>query len=214
MDKQGTEYNKIPTRPKKIENDEAVNEKKVYTSPITTGNKIKKPLIKRIGGAIFGGGEDGGGFLNYLTKEIIIPSIQNIIVESVQNGIQMIVYGERRGPSNRYYDNRSNYTNYQNAYRSKYSSSRPVQSFNSGFESYEIETRRDAELVRDTLIEISDSYGVVSVADYYTLINVKSNYTDNDYGWDFETISRTVIVAVDGGRSYRLNLPRPERIRK
>lgn len=218
MCKQDVEYNKIPIKESRLEKEIDIEER-ISPTPITTAVKVKQPLLKRMGKAIFGGSDEegGSGFMNYLTHEIIIPSIQNIIVESVQNGIQMIVYGERRGPSgNRYYDNRSSYTNYQNAYRPKYNdrNSRVVREANLGFEMYEITNRDNAQTVRDTLLEIADSYNYASVGDYYDLINIKTNYTDNSFGWSYDTLCGVRILPIDGGRTYRLNLPRPERIPK
>jgi hypothetical protein len=49
-----------------------------------------------------------------------------------------------------------------------------------------------------------DTYGIVSVADFYDLVGITGNYTDNKYGWN--NIHSASIVRVREG--YMIKLPR------
>ena len=53
----------------------------------------------------------------------------------------------------------------------------------------------------DDLIE---TYGLVSVADFYDLVGVTGDYTDNKYGWT-DLRNANVIRVRDG---YMIKLPR------
>ena len=51
---------------------------------------------------------------------------------------------------------------------------------------------------------IIETYHILSVADYYDLVGVECNYTDNNYGWD--DIRSAHIQAVSNG--YIIVLPK------
>jgi predicted transcriptional regulator len=46
-----------------------------------------------------------------------------------------------------------------------------------------VSTRKEGEEVLDELGDILRKYGQVSVADFYELVGIPSNYTDNKRGW-------------------------------
>ena len=53
--------------------------------------------------------------------------------------------------------------------------------------------------------ELIATYGVVRVADFYELVGVTGNYTDNKYGWT-DIRNASVVRARDGG--YIIKLPK------
>ena len=65
-------------------------------------------------------------------------------------------------------------------------------------------TRRDAEEILNYMGDLIDEYGFVTVADFYDLVGVSGNYTDNKYGWT--DISNAEIVRVKDG--YMIKLPK------
>lgn len=75
-------------------------------------------------------------------------------------------------------------------------------------ETFCVETREEGEKVIDTLKELLEKYGVVSVADLHDLMGIPSTYRENRRGWtDLKTASlkRTRY-------GYYLVLPDPEPI--
>lgn len=75
-------------------------------------------------------------------------------------------------------------------------------------ETFCLDTREEGERVIDTLKELLEKYGVVSVADLKALIDMPSTYRENRIGWtDLKTAS---LKRIGGG--YYLVLPDPEPI--
>ena len=70
---------------------------------------------------------------------------------------------------------------------------------------YIIESRAEAVSVVEEIQDSIATYGSASVADYYDLIGVETQYTDNTYGWIEESIGRMVIMPVSGG--YLIKFP-------
>ena len=54
-----------------------------------------------------------------------------------------------------------------------------------------------------------EAYGLVRVADFYDLVGVTGNYTDNKYGWT-NIRSAEIVRLRDGG--YVIKLPRAMQI--
>ena len=225
MSKKNSKYNEIPVKKDIVkaeveEVQEVVAEKKtlervVHTPPV----KVKRGLIGRLVSGIVGP-EGVSGIGEYVNEEIIKPAIKNIIVDAVTSGINMVMYGERGGRGTGGYRPTTNYqrSTHQSSYqRTNYTSrytqhnAEPVQQPREVVrnrhvvEEYVLQDRHDASHVLVSLTENADSYGTVSVADYYELIGVPSTYTDNNYGWSIDTITRATIIGVRGG--YVIKFP-------
>ena len=67
-----------------------------------------------------------------------------------------------------------------------------------------LDNRGEAEDVLSRMDELIDTYGVVSVADFYDLVGITGNYTDNKYGWS--DIRNASVVRVREG--YMIKLPK------
>lgn len=219
------DYNKIEVKDNMKINEEseeevAQKEKKQLDKVVAAEpKKVKKSLIGRLVTGVVG--PDGlPGIGSYVNEEIVKPAIKNIIVDAVTSGINMVMYGERGGAprgggyrpnitGGRGYTPR---TNYGSNYRATHShgpdvqpSERIARPAKQGVEEYIIEDRHDASQVLVTLTEQADMYDTVSVADYYDLIGVPSKYTDNNYGWTIDSMSRASIIPVRGG--YIIKFP-------
>lgn len=191
--------------------DEVGNDEK-KTVRITTAKPMKKSAYSRIGNAIFGP-RGLKSITSYVSQEVVVPALKGIIVDGLIAGITSAVYGENasgyRPRSSSYTTPRSNgYTNYTN----HYSNSKPTTNSyqrnvraSNRVEEYAIENRLDAADVLSKLQEIADKYGSVTVADYYEMIGVHTEYTDNNYGWVVDDIARTNILRVPNG--FVLSLP-------
>lgn len=76
-------------------------------------------------------------------------------------------------------------------------------------EQFVFESKNEANMVLDSLIDIWKDYGVTSMADLYDLSNVYSdNYILEDYGW--KDLAGSKVVKNDYG--YILDLPKVKRI--
>lgn len=216
-------YNEIPAKNNmKIDRDQeetTPKEKKEMKKIVDTQpKKMKRGLLSRLAVGVLGP-EGLPSIGTYVNEEIIKPAIKNIIVDAVTSGINRLIYGDSKprtggGYNPGHYRDRAPYrpnTNYTSRYTSSNQEPREREHtparYNSryGVEEYVIEERYDAARVLTTLTESADQYGSVSVADYYDLIGVATQYTDNTYGWTMESITQASIVPVRGG--YIIKFP-------
>jgi hypothetical protein len=72
-----------------------------------------------------------------------------------------------------------------------------------GLEQVDFKNRQDAAQVLAGLERIIDQYGFASVADYYDLVGVIGQFTDNKFGW----VSLAGTTIKDSENLYALNLP-------
>lgn len=212
-------YNDVKKSPVKpvAEKEEKVEEH-AKLKPVTTAKKRKKGLIERFVVAMIGP-EGIPSVTSYLNKEIVVPAIKDVIANSVSAGVNMMVYGhdkagERRGGYSNYNSNQSStynrpIRNYQSSYSNAQRQAAPVEiepvRRNNMFSStdYIMSSRQEALDVLDMLRENLDNYGLVTLADFFDLIGVESQYVDNNYGW--QDLTNVTIVPVRGG--YTLSLP-------
>jgi len=73
-------------------------------------------------------------------------------------------------------------------------------------------SREDAVKVLNTLWEMLDSYHVVSIADYYDLVDVNTTYKDNLYGWVDGELADARVIPLDG--EFSIKLPVAKRLNK
>jgi hypothetical protein len=224
------EYNKVHTKNNmevqknvEVDSDSKTERPKLQGVVGTTPKKIKRSLLSRLIAGLVG--PDGAsGIGGYVSQEIIKPAVKSILFDAITSSASMMLFGDRGIPnrSNRYgvSDTRPR-TNYSSAYSARPTGERsygreptnespriapsPSNTSRYGVEEYSITDRYDAAHVLTTLTECADRYGIVSVADYYDLIKVTSNFTDNSYGWRHDTISTARIVPVRGG--YIIKFP-------
>lgn len=209
-----TDVKKNPVKPT-TEKEEKVEEH-TKLKPVTTAKKRKKGLLERFVVAMIGP-EGIPSVTSYLNKEIVVPAIKDVIANSVSAGVNMMVYGrdqagERRGGYRNYNSYQSptynrptrNYQSSYNAQRQAPIEREPVRRSNM-FRStdYIMNSRQEALEVLDMLRENLDNYGLVTLADFFDLIGVESQYVDNNYGW--QDLTNVTIVPVRGG--YTLSLP-------
>lgn len=180
--------------------------------------KVKRGLLSRLVTGVIGP-EGLPGIGTYVNEEIVKPAVKNIIFDAINSAARMALFRDGGGPSNHrsygqgYNRRPSDYrpaTNYSNRYANTPQQPEPrernvARAARHGVEEYIIEDRFDASHVLTTLTENADMYDSVSVADYYDLIGVPSQYTDNTYGWTIDSITRATIVPVRGG--YIIKFP-------
>ena len=186
---------------------ELAKREKVTTGKVTTR---KRGLGKRFVDIFLT--EDVGDVKTYLIYDVMIPAIKENVADLINSAIGMLFFGEAtrrprapgRGGAN---GSKINY----GAYHA--SSQRPERLPNftrsriaHNFEDVIFETRGEAELVLDSMLEVLGSEAhQVTVADFYDLAGMTTNFTDNKYGW---TDLRTARVNGSPSRGYWIDLPR------
>lgn len=156
-------------------------------------------------------GEEIKDAKSYILFDVIVPSIKEMIVDAVENAVEMIFGVTGRGRRSRSSSSAPEKTSYQAYYKSKSETRRTSRDvYPSEDDKYEgkefiFDTKGDAEMVLDTLLEILDQYPQVSVADLYDAVGRTPDFTDYKFGWTNLKSAYTKRVR-DG---YLLVLPRP-----
>lgn len=155
--------------------------------------------------------QDSETIKNHVMRDIILPSIKNILFDSVMSALKMTLFGtDDIGTRNSSSNARpSCNVQYGSFYRSN--DRMPKQTnvnIGMGFDYDKLifQTSRDATIVLNNMDEMIDNGYTVTVGDLYDLSNVtvKNPYVNN-YGWtDLRTAS--VIQVRDG---WVIKLPRP-----
>lgn len=165
----------------------------------------KKSFLSKVGGVFFGSDTDNVG--SYILYDILIPAAKNTLSEMVSSGIEMLLFGENRRTSVRR-DRDKSYISYNSISRDRSDRDRSAAyrvRANHHFDEIIIDSRAEAEEVLSSLVELIDTYGVATVSDFYDLIGMTSDFTDNKYGW--KNLNRSSVNRVRDG--YILSMPRP-----
>lgn len=145
--------------------------------------------------------EDASNVKTYIFMDVLVPAIKKAISDIVTNGIEMMLYGEtgRKKTSN------ASRISYRDYYKDdRYPKDRS--SIKNGYDYNDVilDNRGEAEDVLSRMDELIETYGLVSVADFYDLVGITGSWTDNNYGWT-DIRSANVIRVRDG---YMIKLPR------
>lgn len=141
----------------------------------------------------------------YILSEFLIPGIKKGIEEIVH----VCFWGERsdRRDSRRLPASRVSYRSYyerEDDRRKDYSTTSSRLRNGYDYDDVIIPSRKDAEEVLLRMDELIDTYGIISVADFYEMVGVTGSWTDNKYGWT-DIRDATVIKVRDG---WVIKLPR------
>lgn len=182
--------------------DEVLEAKKI--SQITVGKPVKRGVFSRIGHALFGSGEQSiKSASGYVSDNIVKPSLKVLLVDSLVNMVTFMILGSDSQTYTRGTNvNRGGGTAYNKAYRpsgtTRSDKIAKVRTSNA-VEDYIIQSHEEALDVISSLTDIASKYNYVSLADYYDMIGARTEYTDNDYGWDFEDMRRVTLSSNGNG---------------
>ena len=180
----------------------SVPEKKVEKVIEGTVKTKKKPLSKKFVETFLN--DDIESVKSYIIFDVLIPGVKDTFREMVNNGLDMLLYGEARHSTkkrNQTYVSYSGFSSPQT--RPKENSYRRNRTM-TDFQDLIFESRGEAEEVLTNLLDLIADYGVASVADLYDLVGITGPFTDNKYGWT-DLRSASVSRTREG---YIINLPK------
>lgn len=163
--------------------------KKKEVKQIASAKVRKQGLLRRFGKSILEDGIESAKEKAY--NDIIVPGIKSILFDTVTDILDTMLFGgsenasrgsQRRSESRR----RGDRTSYSDFYEKRSrGGSRSSEREDRYYEPDDIilDTRSDARDVLDELDFMIRKYGQASVADYYDLVGVTGDWTDNRYGW-------------------------------
>lgn len=180
--------------------------KKVERVTTCTVTRRKKSLGKRFVETFIG--EDIDSVFGYILHDVLIPAAKATLSDMVQGGIEMLLFGERKGSRTRR-DQGKSYVSYNNCSSQNRREERrdinPRNRARHNFDDIELPSRGEAEEVLSHLVDLTIDYGQASVSDLYDLVGITGNFTDNKYGWT-DLGSASISRSRSG---YLLNLPKP-----
>lgn len=190
------EYKSNSHKSRQNQNDD-IPEKKVEKVVSGSVKSKKKNGLQKITNVFVP--EDVDDVKSYIFEDIVVPAVKDIILDAVRAFLG--VNGTSRGRSStsskisyrKYYDDRDRRDLAPTRTRTGYD-----------YDDIILETRGEAEDVLERMEELIDMYQLVSVADFYDLVGVSGNYTDNKYGWT--NVRNASVVRVRDG--YMIKLPK------
>lgn len=175
----------VPTRPEGSYpgNSDRAKEKKEIVS-VAKARVKRESTAKKVVGEIIR--EDARSVGETVLWDVIIPTVKNLISDTVTRGIESMLYGGDSRPRSR-----SSHSDYSGYSRPKDRRDRPAERRSTRSarhaepERNEIifDTRSDANDVIDRMSDLIDQYGQVSLADLNALIGASSNFIDDNWGW-------------------------------
>lgn len=189
-----------------------VKEKNI--TPVVSGKVIKKQRSfgQKLSETFFG--DDARSVGDYILHDVLIPAMKSTLSDMVGGGIEMLLFGEKKSSSRSrlFRDRDRSYVPYNRLSRHDDLEDRRYMSRSArsrhDFDDIILETRGEAEDVLSHMVDLIEDYGVASVGDYYDLLGIESNFTDNKYGW-INVADGYIDRTRDG---YCIRLPRPREI--
>lgn len=142
-----------------------------------------------------------------VTERIIIPGIKNCISGAIKGAVDMI-FGNGNSSSTTTTSKPVDRVSYV-GYYDKTTTSSLLSNKPDVFDNLIFNTSEDATRVLNGIRETLSEFHVMSVADLYELVGLKSDYTDNKYGWT--SINSARIEPSNNG--FVLILPKPSLIK-
>lgn len=208
-----------PNSEKKPETEE---KQQPISKKLVSGEVIKKKqgILSKFTEAFLG--DDAETVADYIVWDVLVPAAKNTIFDMFSGGIDMLLWGGRRGSSHRSSrrddrDSRTrvSYSGYYDRGRSSRRDERDdrddrrsTRGGRTRFDDIIIRNRDDAERVLDAMVDRIEEYDEVTVSDFYAALDLPSEFVDTKYGWT--DLSRATVRRVREG--YIIDMPREKEL--
>ena len=146
---------------------------------------------------------------SYILQDIVIPTVK----KAVDDTVHMILYGDTGSKKSNSLASSVSYRSYYDKQREQNEPARrsPGNRATDGwrynfdkFQSVGFSSRGDAERVLMQMDELIDIYGSANIGDFYDLVGMTGDYTDNRYGW---TDLQSAVPVRERDGSYSIQFP-------
>lgn len=208
----------FPSNSRKAKATEAPREKlRPVTSAKTRGRK--GGLSHKFKQMFFtGSGRDAA---EHMVTDVVVPAIRDTLYDALQTGINHLIYGDRVSRPRRrspLMSNAPGHVNYGDISSQRHIPGSPAgppsprsmsrqSRARHNLDELVIPSRQEAEEVIDQMFEMLSRYGIVSVSNLYELTGVRSEHTDEKWGWTSLKGAKAVRLRQGG---FLLDLPEPE----
>jgi hypothetical protein len=175
---------------------------------VTSGEAQRRKKRPRFRDVFFGGDARTAWEYNYIN--VIVPQIQELLLDSIMTVAERVVKGDthtrrrRGGPVH----GGQGYI----AYNQRPEDRPPMPQMSRrararhDFDDIVLASRVEAEEVIDRLFDLISRYEAASVADLYALVGIQASHTDQKWGWIALPGANATRIRTGG---YLLNLPSP-----
>lgn len=122
--------------------------------------------------------------------DIIVPGIKTLIFDALTDTLDLVLFGgsgevsrSSRKRSNSRRESRTSYDRYYDEKERRRHSRGSYRDLPNDPDDIILDTRREAQNVLEELDYMIHKYGQASIADFYDIVGVTSEFTDNKYGW-------------------------------
>lgn len=160
-------------------------EPKQVTQVVTNAKVRKQGFVRKLAGAIVEDSVENARQRAF--GEIVVPGFKALIFDTLTEVLSIMLFSDTRdsryrGNGGRGIPRRGERTSYRDYYdrKDKRESYRDIP-----FDPDDIvvDTNAEAHMVLDEMDHIIEKYGQASVADFYDVVGVTSDWTDCRYGW-------------------------------
>lgn len=190
-------------RAQETSTDDEPKAKRIVKHAVT---KRQKGFLDSIAETFFG--NDANSVMTYVVQDVLVPAAKNTLSEMVSTGIEMLLFGEAHSSSKK--DKNRSYVSYGGFFKDRDHQRNGFSSNNRNrarhrFDDLVLGSRMEAQDVVDALVDLIENYEAATVADFYDLIGMESDFSDQKYGWT--NLSRVDIRRTRDG--YVIILPKP-----
>lgn len=163
------------------------NEEPKQIEQVVSNARVRKQgIFRRIGASIVEDSMENAKQRAF--GEIVIPGIKTLIFDTLTEVLGIILFSDSRDngyrPRSGIPSRRSDRTSYRDYYdRKEGRDNKRSREIPFDPDDIIVDTRAEAHMVLDEMDAIIDRYGKASVADFYDVVGVTSDWTDNRYGW-------------------------------
>lgn len=197
--------------------------RKVERVVTTSAELKKKPLHVRFRENFFSG-VDARTVINDVIFTVLIPAGKDVISDAIISMKDQILFGESYSSvtRNRFMQGGPASTSVVNYNRISHGAQQATSSILNNviqnaqptkgrvtLEDAVLQTRAEAMMVLQALHNHIAKFEQVSVADYFEMVGLTGEYTDDKWGWT--DVSRARVAQVRGGK-YTIVLPQPEQL--
>lgn len=190
-----------------LPSDETKPDKKV--EKVVSGEVVRKhkSRAQKVAETFFGG--DLREVASFTITDVFVPAAKNLIFETLTKGFERLLWNNDPVPTSRGGMQHFNYSK-QSTSRNRAASRSWSRSQREAFDIADITlpSRQDAENVLTRMYDMLEAYHMVTVGEFYGLVGITPEYTDEKWGW--KNLHGANVQSVRDG--YRINLPRPEEL--
>lgn len=177
--------------------------------PVVTNEVIQKKLTLKQRFRHLFLGADFKSTTHYIAVDVLLPATRNMMFDAATKSAERFFYGETQASRPRRPTPGAGgpRVSYQSMQQSRPNTRRGVVREAMPKEGdIVLQTREEAELVHERLIDIIETYEFASVADFHELVNLPSAHTDGKWGW-YSLPHSSVRQTREG---FIVELPAPE----